>query len=181
PFQHASRDILRAMNRSGTGDDYLALLAWLRREIPDVVIRSTAIVGFPGETEDDFIELIEFAKQAKIDYLGVFEYSEEDGTKAAELKDKVPSNIIRERYHELVSLQDSISQELYEKRIGKKYNALLTHDADVGYYLYEARAWWQAPEVDGVIYATGNAADNQIVNVLLEDFDGCDFHGVIEE
>jgi ribosomal protein S12 methylthiotransferase len=181
PFQHASSKILRAMNRNATGNDILALLAWVRREIPGVVIRSTAMVGFPGETDDDFAELVEFVKRAEFDYMGIFEYSEEEGTKAAAIKNKVPSEVIRERYHELSILQDLISQSRSEQRIGLNGKALLTSEADSSHRLYEARAWWQAPEVDGFTYISGSAFNKQIVDMTIDDFDGCDFHGRISD
>jgi ribosomal protein S12 methylthiotransferase len=181
PFQHASSKIVEAMNRRISGDDLLALIAWIRREIPDIVIRSTAIVGFPGETDEDFAELAEFVKRAEFDYLGVFEYSDEEGTKAATMDNKVSADTIRERYHELMDLQDLISQKRIEQKIGCKYKTLLTYEADSDYQLYEARTWWQAPEVDGFTYVAGNANGSQIVDVLIEDFDGCDFHATLKE
>jgi ribosomal protein S12 methylthiotransferase len=177
PFQHASHKILRAMNRNGAGSDYLAQIAWLRRSIPEITLRTSVIVGFPGETEDDFDELIEFIKNAELDYAGIFEYSAEEGTAAAVLDNQVPEDIIKERYHQLTALQDLISQRRSENRVGKIFDVLIEREVDPEADLFEGRAWWQAPEVDGVIYVTGEVKPGDIVKVALDEFDGCDFYG----
>jgi len=179
PFQHASPKILRAMNRHGAGSDYLGQIAWLRRMIPDVVLRTSIIVGFPGETDADFEELIEFVKKADFDYLGVFEYSPEEGTKAAELKGRVSEDTVKERYHELSALQDSLSQRRSLQRVEKVHDALIENIVKSEEGLFEARAWWQAPEVDGFTYVTGSSHPGQIIKVYIDEFDGCDFHGKI--
>jgi len=177
PMQHASPKILRAMNRIGAGSDFLAQLAWIRRVIPDIVIRTSIIVGFPGETDEDFKELVEFIKEAEFDYVGVFEYSPEEGTRAAKLDGMVPVDIVKERYHQLVALQDSVSQSRNEDRIGKSFDVLIEKKTDGEEGLFEGRAWWQAPEVDGYVYVTGDLKPGQIVQVLFDEFDGCDFYG----
>lgn len=177
PVQHASPKILRAMNRHGAGSDYLAQLAWLRRVIPEIVLRTSIIVGFPGETDKDFEELIAFVEQAKLDYLGIFEFSAEEGTKAANLSDRVPADVVKERYHQLSALQDSISQRRSEEKIGKVFDVLIEKSTGSEDGLLEGRAWWQAPEVDGLTYVTGDLQPGEIVKVLIEEFDGCDFYG----
>ncbi|MHB8841943.1 MAG: 30S ribosomal protein S12 methylthiotransferase RimO [Candidatus Aquicultor sp.] len=179
PFQHASPRILRAMNRHGAGSDYLGQIAWLRRMVPGVVLRTSIIVGFPGETNAEFEELIDFVKKAEFDYLGVFEYSPEEGTKAAELKGMVPEETVKERYHELTALQDSLSQRRSEERVGKVHDALIESIVDSEEGLFEARAWWQAPEVDGFTYVAGSSQPGQIIKAYIDEFDGCDFHGRI--
>lgn len=177
PFQHASPKILRAMNRHGAGSDFLAQIAWLRRMVPELVIRTSVIVGFPGESEDDFAELVEFIKQADFDYLGVFIYSAEEGTKAAELKGRVPEDVIDERYHQLVALQDLISQRRNETRLDQTFDVLIEKEVDAAGRLFEGRAWWQAPEVDGYTYVRGKCKPGQIIKATVDEFDGCDFHG----
>lgn len=177
PFQHASPKILRAMNRHGAGSDYLGQIAWLRRIIPNVVLRTSVIVGFPGESQADFAELIEFIKKAEFDYLGIFEYSPEERTKAAELKDRVPEDTVKERYHELTALQDSLSQRRNEDRVGMVHDVLIESTVESEDGLFEARAWWQAPEVDGFTYVTGALRPGQIIKAHIDEFDGCDFHG----
>lgn len=177
PVQHASPKILRAMNRHGAGSDYLAQFAWLRRVIPEIVLRTSVIVGFPGETERDFEELVAFVEQAKLDYLGIFEFSAEEGTKAANLSDIVPPDVVKERYYQLSALQDSISQRRNEDNIGKAFDVLIEKSSDSGDGLFEGRAWWQAPEVDGLTCVAGDLQPGKIVKVLIDEFDGCDFYG----
>lgn len=183
PIQHASPKILRAMGRHGAGSDYLALIAWLRRVIPNVVLRTSIIVGFPGETAADFNELVRFVEKAEFDYLGIFEYSPEEGTKAAALPGRVSGKTVKERYHQLTALQDSISQRRNENRMGKVFKMLIEREADSKEGLFEGRAWWQAPEVDGYTYITGDSQrgikPGQIIEVHVDEFDGCDFHGRI--
>ncbi len=183
PIQHASPKTLRAMNRHGAGSDYLALIAWLRRVIPDIVLRTSIIVGFPGESPTDFDELTQFIEKANFDYLGIFEYSPEDGTPAAKLSGRVAEKIIKGRYHQLTALQDSINQRRNEDRIGKIYDVLIEREIDSKEGLFEGRAWWQAPEVDGYTYITGDSQGSikpgQIIKARFDEFDGCDFHGRI--
>ncbi|HEY3374144.1 MAG TPA: 30S ribosomal protein S12 methylthiotransferase RimO [Candidatus Aquicultor sp.] len=177
PFQHASSKILHAMNRHGAGTDYLAQIAWLRRAIPDIVLRTSVMVGFPGETEDDFKKLVDFVEQAEFDYLGVFQYSEEEGTKAAGLEGAIPEEIKNERYHQVVALQDLIGQRRSENRLEKPADVLIESNAESGLGVFEGRAWWQTPEVDGYTYVTGDVKPGSIVTVEISEFDGCDFHG----
>ncbi len=187
PIQHASPKILRAMGRHGAGSDYLALIAWLRRVISNIVLRTSIIVGFPGETAADFNELVQFVEKAEFDYLGIFEYSPEEGTKAAALPGRVSGKTVKERYHQLTALQDSISRQRNENRTGKVCNVLIERATGLKdgskESLFEGRAWWQAPEVDGYTYITGDSQcgikPGQIVKTQVDEFDGCDFHGRI--
>ncbi|MCL6472498.1 MAG: 30S ribosomal protein S12 methylthiotransferase RimO [Firmicutes bacterium] len=177
PIQHASPRILHAMNRHGAGSDYLAQIAWLRRVIPDVVLRTTVIVGYPGETDNDFDELADFVQRAKFDYLGIFEYSPEEGTKAAELPNRIPDRIVKERYHQLNALQDYISQERNNSRVGKTFDVLIEREVETEAGLFEGRAWWQAPEVDGYTFVSGDLQPGQIIKTYFDGFDSCDFYG----
>ncbi|MBS3908930.1 MAG: 30S ribosomal protein S12 methylthiotransferase RimO [Actinobacteria bacterium] len=186
PFQHASPKILKAMNRNGAGYDFLTQIAWLRRAIPGVILRSSVIVGFPGETEHDFGQLADFVEQAQLDHLGIFEYSREEGTAAASIAGHLPRETIAERYHQLTALQDSIGEERNKERIGQAVDVLVEAEIEPG--LLEGRGCWQAPEIDGLIRfrtiagakagaQTTTPAIGDIVTVTLEEFDGCDYTG----
>ncbi|MDI6815861.1 MAG: 30S ribosomal protein S12 methylthiotransferase RimO [Actinomycetota bacterium] len=186
PFQHASPRILRAMNRTGEDSDFLAQIAWLRTAIPGVVLRSSVIVGFPGETENDFRQLADFVEQAQLDHLGIFEYSQEEGTAAASIAGHLSREIITERYHQLTALQDSIGEERNKEKIGRTVAVLVEAEIEPG--LFEGRGYWQAPEIDGLIRfrtiagakvgaQTQTPTIGDIVPVTLDEFDGCDHHG----
>jgi len=118
PLQHASARILRAMNRSGDAGTYLSMIERIRAKIPDAAIRSAFIVGFPEEDENDHAALAEFLKQARFDRVGFFEYSDEEGTPAYEMKGKVPAKVVRRRIEELSRIQEDISAERLGKRVG---------------------------------------------------------------
>ena len=186
PFQHASPAILKAMNRNGSGDAFLEQIARLRRMLPDIALRSSVILGFPGETDDDFSMLADFVEKAQLDHLGIFEYSVEEGTVAADIEAKIPLELITERYHQLTALQDSIGQWRNEQRDGCVFDVLVERQIEPG--VYEGRGYWQAPEVDGSIFLSDKAAPPEItagriplagdiVKVTIDEFDGCDHHG----
>jgi ribosomal protein S12 methylthiotransferase len=145
PFQHASAEVLRRMNRPGSGADYLKLLERMRSRCPDVSIRSTFIVGFPGETEAHFQETLAFTEAARMDWVGVFRYSPEEGTPAAE-REQVPARTAKERYRRLMELQQSVSAERQQRWLGRTVEVVLeVRDGDRG----TGRTGGQAPEVDG--------------------------------
>lgn len=146
PFQHTSREIVKAMNRPGCGQEYLGMLQKLRRACPDVSIRSTYIVGFPGETEAHFSELLEFAREAQLDWGGVFRYSVEEGTTAAEMGSQVSSRISKDRYHRLMTLQQEISAERQKRWLGRRVEVLVETVHSEG---AAGRTQGQAPEIDG--------------------------------
>lgn len=185
PFQHASPAMLKAMNRTGSGDAFLKQIAWLREMLPNIALRSSVIVGFPGETDDDFSMLANFVEEAQLDHLGIFEYSIEEGTTAADIDTKIPQELITERYHQLTALQDSIGQWRNEERAGRAFDVLVERQIETG--LYEGRGYWQAPEVDGSIFIYNKVAAEDdayhaplagdIVKVIIDEFDGCDHHG----
>lgn len=145
PFQHASQEVLRRMNRPGSGAEYLKLLERMRAQCPDVSIRSTFIVGFPGETEEHFQEVIDFSRAAQMDWVGVFRYSPEEGTPAAEME-QVPVRVSKQRYRRLMELQQEISAARQQRWVGRKIEVVLeVRDGDRG----TGRSAGQAPEVDG--------------------------------
>jgi MiaB/RimO family radical SAM methylthiotransferase len=145
-FQHSSEPVLRRMRRFGSTERFLELLASARALAPEVGARSNFIVGFPGETRDDVAELSRFLTEARLDAVGVFDYSDEDGTEAAELPGKVAPGTIKRRYDGLVALADELCAQRAEDRLGSLVEVLVdTVDADG----VEGRAAHQAPEVDG--------------------------------
>ena len=145
PFQHASADVLRRMNRPGSGEQYLELLKRMRARCPEVSVRSTFIVGFPGETEAHFQETLAFTEAARMDWVGVFRYSPEEGTPAAEME-QVPARMAKERYRRLMELQQRVSTERQNRWVGREVEVVLeVRDGDQG----AGRTAGQAPEVDG--------------------------------
>jgi MiaB/RimO family radical SAM methylthiotransferase len=145
-FQHASESVLRRMRRFGSTDRFLTLLDSVRRLAPDAGARSNFIVGFPGETRRDVDELARFLTEARLDAIGVFDYSDEDGTEAATLPRKVGAATIRRRYDEILSLADELCAQRAEDRIGDAVEVLVD-SVDGG--VVEGHAAHQAPEVDG--------------------------------
>lgn len=151
PIQHFSDNVLKRMNRKTTAEDIEKLIIKLRKEIPDVIIRTTIMVGFPGETEDDFNKLYEFIKIAGFDKMGAFTYSKEENTPAAKLKEQVHHAIKKSRYNKIMKLQKEISNERLKNKIGKTFDVLIENKTfDDKYYI--ARSYMDVPEIDGVIF-----------------------------
>ena len=153
PLQHASDAVLGAMKRGTTGDRQRRLVERLRERIPNLTLRTTLIVGFPGETDSDFEELLAFVRWARFDRVGVFRYSDEEGTAALDLANKVPRKLARERYRALTQLQASILADKLAARVGSEDVALV--DAAIGRDKAQARLASQAPEIDGVTFVRG--------------------------
>ncbi len=154
-FQHASGPVLRSMRRFGDRERFLGLLDQVRELAPDAGVRSNFIVGFPGETEDDFAELAEFLSAARLDAVGVFGYSDEDGTEAADLAYKLDPAEVAGRVDELSGLAEELTSQRAEDRIGSTVRVLLEEKAEDGGF--EGRAEHQAPEVDGTVLVRGEA------------------------
>ena len=150
PLQHASADVLRRMKRGGSADRFLQILDKARRIIPDLVLRTSFIVGFPGETDADFAELCRFVEAARFDWLGVFPYSDEEGAGAFDLTDKVPARTIVARRRRLMRLQNRISRKARRAWIGREVNILVEGPSEETDLLWQARTLAQAPEIDGV-------------------------------
>ena len=148
PLQHISKNMLEAMNRPVI--DNKKLIKKIRKLIPSVAIRTTFIVGYPGETEEDFQELYNFIKEMKIDKLGIFEFSREKNTKAYKLKPQIPSKIKKQRKKQLMELQQKISKEINNKLIGKKIDCIIEAINSDG--LVVGRTYKDAPEVDGLVF-----------------------------
>ncbi len=148
-FQHASGTLLRRMRRFGDSEKFLHLLTQVRALAPEAGIRSNFIVGFPGESESEFAELLDFISASKLDAIGVFPYSDEDGTEAAALNEKIDPELIADRYREASSLAEEIVNQRAESRIGEEFSLLVERiDGD----LFEGRGPHQGPEVDGLTY-----------------------------
>lgn len=151
PIQHISDKVLKRMNRKSDGNSIRKTIAKIRKEIPDVVIRTTVMVGFPGETKEDFDELYNFIKETKFDKLGAFSYSKEEGTPAARIKDQVHPMTKKSRYNKIMALQAEVSEENEKKYIGKELEVILEERSFDGKY-YIARSYMDVPDIDGVIY-----------------------------
>ncbi|XRQ03523.1 30S ribosomal protein S12 methylthiotransferase RimO [Actinomadura welshii] len=172
-FQHASGPVLRSMRRFGDRERFLGLLDQIRRLAPDAGVRSNFIVGFPGESEDDFEELAEFLIAARLDAVGVFGYSDEDGTEAADLDGKLDPAEVAARVEELSSLAEELTAQRAEDRVGSEVRVLLEDKTEDGGV--EGRAEHQAPEVDGTVLVRGEGlALGEIVTARVTGSDGVD-------
>ena len=180
PIQHIADGILKRMNRKTTGNDIRNIITKLRKEIPNVILRTTLIVGFPGETEEDFKELCEFVKESKFDRLGAFSYSAEDGTPAAKFTDQINESIKEDRRNKIMELQQSISTNNLKNKVGKKYECLIENITEEGEY-YIGRSYMDVPSEDGVIYIEndGTGMINEFVLVEITDNNEYDLFGKI--
>ena len=151
PIQHISDSVLKRMNRKSDGKSIRNLIKKLREEIPNVVIRTTVMVGFPGESKENFDELYNFLKQAKFDKLGCFSYSKEEGTPAARLKEQIHPMTKKSRYNKIMQLQKEISKENLEKNMGRELEVLIEDKTfDNKYYI--GRSYMDVPEIVGIVY-----------------------------
>ena len=153
PIQHASDRILKAMGRKSRKKDLIALMNTLRKEIPGIVLRTSLITGFPGETEEDFDALVSFVRTHPFDRLGVFAYSQEEGTPAATMENQVEEEIRENRRELLLSVQSEIAEKRMKKRIGQIFEVLTEGVADDGIFYY-GRSYGEAPDIDPLIYFT---------------------------
>jgi ribosomal protein S12 methylthiotransferase len=180
PIQHFSDSVLKRMNRRVTGEEILKKVERLRSFVPDITIRSSIIVGFPGETEEDFQKVLEGVKQARFNHLGVFKYSDEDGTPAVKLGPKVPQDIIDQRFETLYEVQKEIAREINQKLVGKTIDVLVEGVHPETDMLLVGRHNGQAPEIDGqVIINDGLANAGEIVKVKITEVLDYDLVGSI--
>ena len=166
PLQHASNSLLASMNRYDTKEQVEALLKKLRTSIPGIVIRTTFIVGFPGETEADFEELKEFVAAQRFENAGVFKYSQEEGTVAGAMPNQIPEEIKENRYHELMALQAEISEELHQDLEGKELDVVIEGFDEENPSLAVARSYREAPDIDGSIFVENT--DNLHIGVFAK-------------
>ena len=170
-FQHASGDLLRTMRRFGDGEKFLHLITQIRALSPEAGIRSNFIVGFPGETDAQFMELVEFISEAGLDAIGVFGYSDEDKTEGETLTDKVAPELIKERVEELSTIVDEVLTQRAESRIGQSVRVLIEDEAE-----QEGRADHQGPDVDGSTYikSRNKYRVGEYVDAVVSDVNGAD-------
>jgi ribosomal protein S12 methylthiotransferase RimO len=181
-FQHASESVLRRMRRFGGTDRFLELIASIRSRVPNAGIRSNVIVGFPGETDDDVEELERFLVAARLDAVGVFGYSDEDGTEAAGLPDQIPAAIVASRVERVAALTEEVLAQRADERVGEAIEVLVTAVADDGAegQAAEGHAEHQAPEVDGSVTLRGadGLAIGDLVLATVTETDGVDLVAV---
>lgn len=166
PIQHISDTVLKRMNRRTNKKQITSLIKKIRKAIPDVTIRTTLIVGFPGETKEDFKELEDFVKETKFDKLGAFQYSKEEGTPAAKLPDQIHGNTKKARYNKIMSEQQKISNDILKNKIGKKCEVLI-EETSFDNKFYIGRTMQDVPEIDGLIYIKNDGQEN-ILNTFVK-------------
>ena len=165
PIQHISDNILKKMNRKTSKKNITQLIEKIRSKIPEVTLRTSLIVGFPGETNNEFEELLQFVKTAKFDKLGVFQYSKEEGTPAAKLPNQIHGNTKKSRYNKIMEAQQKISREQLEKKIGTQCEVLIENISfDNKYFI--GRTMQDVPDIDGLVYIKNDETEkeNQILN-----------------
>jgi ribosomal protein S12 methylthiotransferase len=180
PLQHVDDCILKAMNRPVSAREVCELLGRLREEIPGITLRTTLMVGFPGETEKRFQKLLNFVQEAQFDLLGVFRYSQEEGTAAAAMKGQVSDKIKARRYHQIMRLQKQVSRQKQKRQIGSRAEVLVERPGKSSHVLWEGRTQRQAPEVDGIIMLTkGSCWPGEIVEAQITGATSYDLYGEI--
>ena len=171
PIQHISDNMLRAMNRHGDGAMIRGVIKKLRENVPGIVIRTTVIVGFPGETDEDFAELCEFAKEAKFERLGAFTFSREEGTAAYDMDGQIDEQIKQDRYDIIMRTQGDITEEQNASMIGREID-VLCEEYDHVSQVYFGRSTADAPEIDGKVYfraPKGSVSDGEFVKVKITE------------
>lgn len=169
PIQHISNSILKKMNRKTSKENIINIIDNIRAKIPNVTLRTSLIVGFPGESKTDFAELEEFVSNIKFDKLGTFMYSKEDGTPAAKLPNQVHGNTKKARYNKIMAIQQKISKQVLENKIGKIYEVLIEDVSFDGKFLI-GRTMQDVPDIDGLVYIKNNIKENlhQIMNNFVK-------------
>ena len=180
PIQHISNSVLKKMNRKSNEESIKELIKKIRKEIPNVIIRTSLIVGFPGETEDDFQKLCEFVKIAKFDRMGAFTYSKEDGTPAEKLPNQIHGNTKKARYNKIMKIQKEISDRKGKEKIGKTYEVLVENKSFDGKYLV-GRTYMDVPDEDGVVYiqSSDTSLIGKFIKVEITDYSDYDLIGKI--
>ena len=179
PIQHISNEVLKKMNRKTSKENIEKLISRIRKEIPGVALRTSLIVGFPGETKEQFEELYDFVEKIKFDKLGVFEYSKEDGTPAATMPNQIHHMTKKSRFNKIMSLQQEISREKMKAKIGTKQEVLIENKSfDRKYYIGRTKS--DVPDIDGVVYIKNNKLEiNEFVNCNITDFKEYDLVGEV--
>lgn len=176
PLQHSDKTVLKNMNRVGDGDDYRALISKMRKAIPDLALRTTFMVGFPGETDEQFENLCKFTEDVKFDKMGCFTFSPEEDTPAYDMQNQIDDDVKVRRQEVLMNKQYSITEELNKQRIGRIYKVIIdTFDGEN----YVGRSYMDSPEIDsGIIFTSDNNLNiGDFVNVKITDYNGYDLIG----
>ena len=166
PFQHCSPEVLKNMNRTGSSEGFLALVDRIRARIPDVTLRTTLIAGFPGETEEQFEDLCAFVEDISFDYVGVFPYSQESGTRAGEMDGQIDEETKIARAQQVRDIADAVSVSIIGERVGREVDVLVCGEEEDGQVF--GRAMCQAPDVDGLTYLPGGVPGD-VMRVTVED------------
>ena len=177
PIQHSSDRVLKAMNRKTRREELKEKIALLRREIPDICLRTTLITGFPGETEEDFQDVLSFITEERFDRLGVFPYSQEEGTPAANMENQIPESVKNKRLSRIMELQQEIAFQKAEEQRGRILKALITgYDEEEGRVIL--RSYMDSPEIDSFIFVKGpERVSGEFVQVKVVDTEGYDLIG----
>ncbi|OFZ19362.1 MAG: ribosomal protein S12 methylthiotransferase RimO [Bdellovibrionales bacterium RBG_16_40_8] len=180
PLQHINNEILKKMNRRMSRSKIESVLQNIRKEIPDAVIRTQFIVGYPGETEEQFSELLEFIKEQKFDRVGCFKYSGEEGTKAGLMQDQLPDKVKEKRYNKIMSLQKKISRKKHQAYIGRTLPVIIEGYSEETKLLLSGRMSQQAPDIDGQVYINEGVGNvGSFVNVKITHSHDYDLVGKI--
>ncbi|MBQ8077743.1 MAG: radical SAM protein, partial [Eubacterium sp.] len=177
PLQHASESVLKDMNRVGSGDDYKRLIAKMRASIPELSLRTTFMVGFPGETDEDFETLCDFVSDVQFDKMGCFTFSPEEDTPAFDMDNQIDEDVKLHRQEILMNLQYSVTERSNKSRVGKIYKVIVDEfDGEK----YTGRSYLDSPEIDSGIIFTSDTDINigDFVNIKITDFNGYDLIGV---
>lgn len=170
PLQHINNEMLKRMNRKMTREEITQALNTIRTAIPDAVIRTQFIVGFPGETEEQFVELLAFVKEQQFDRVGCFKYSPEESTAGGKMTDQIDEDIKEDRFHRLMSLQLPISKKKHKKMIGSVLDVIVEGISEESELLLKGRTSQQAPDIDGIVYINeGDAKVGDLVKVEITD------------
>lgn len=176
PLQHSDKTVLKNMNRVGDGDDYRALISKMRKALPDLALRTTFMVGFPGETDEQFENLCKFTEDVKFDKMGCFTFSPEEDTPAYDMQNQIDDDVKVRRQEVLMNKQYSITEELNKQRIGRIYKVIIdTFDGEK----YVGRSYMDSPEIDsGIIFTCDNNLNiGDFINVEITDYNGYDLIG----
>ena len=181
PFQHANPRVLKAMKRPAAAEKNLDRIQAWRSVCPDITLRSTFIVGFPGETDSEFEELLDFLREARLDRVGCFQYSPVEGAAANQLADPVPADVSEDRWHQFMELQAQISREQLANKVGRNIQVLVDAFDENGAAI--ARSSADAPEIDGsvIIEASDSLQVGEMVKVKVTDSDDYDLYAVVTD
>ncbi|MBT4760132.1 MAG: 30S ribosomal protein S12 methylthiotransferase RimO [Bdellovibrionaceae bacterium] len=180
PLQHINDGVLQKMNRRMDKQKIQDVVNKIRKKMPDAVIRTQFIVGFPGETEEAFNELLDFVEMNKFEHVGCFQYSKEEGTKAASFESQIENSVKEQRFNELMALQKEISYEAQQGHLGKTYQVLVDGVSEESELLLQGRTFFQGPDIDGLVYINdGKATKGDMVSVEITESHDYDLVGHI--